>query len=111
MGLEIGYYLYEKKPLDEEGKYINAPIETKWACGRCNSTYSWGEMFKFESNKETCPVFQEGLKDEKCEGKSDFPENTVKIEEKIKNEIIEKKIESEKNKKNEQDKSCNHQQR
>lgn len=65
MGLEIGYYLYEKKPLDEEGKYINAPIETKWACGRCNSTYSWGEMFKFESNKETCPVFQEGLKGKK----------------------------------------------
>ena len=40
--------------------------------------------------------------DEKCEGKSDFSENTIKIEEKIKNEIIEKKLESEKNKKNEQ---------
>lgn len=65
MGLDIGYHLYEKKPVDTENKYIEAGIETGWVCGRCSATYAWGEMFKFEKEKETCPVFQEGLKDKK----------------------------------------------
>lgn len=62
MGLDIGYHLYEKKPLDEENKFIKPNIETGWVCGRCDVTYSWGEMFKFGADKEAIPVFQEGLK-------------------------------------------------
>lgn len=62
MGLDIGYHLYEKKPLDEENKYIESNAETKWVCGRCDVTYSWGEMFKFGADKEIVPVFQKGLK-------------------------------------------------
>ena len=65
MGLEIGYHLYEKEPLIKEGKFVEAPIEPSFVCGRCDVNYSWGELFKFESTKETCPVFQKDLKDRK----------------------------------------------
>ena len=66
MGLEIGYYLYEKKPLDEENKFVEAKgIDASWVCGRCDVNYSWGELFKFEPHREIAPVFQKGLKDKK----------------------------------------------
>lgn len=65
MGLEIGYYLYEKKSLDEEGKYVKPDVDTDWVCGRCEVVNSWGKLFEFEQEKEICPVFQEGLKDKK----------------------------------------------
>lgn len=65
MGLDIGYYLYEKKPLDDEGKYIKPDIDTLTVCGKCDVVYSWGNLFEFINEKEICPVFQEGLKNKK----------------------------------------------
>lgn len=66
MGLEIGYYLYEKKPLDEENRFVEAEdLNSSWVCGRCDVTYSWGELFKFEPNREIVPVFQKGLEGKK----------------------------------------------
>lgn len=66
MGLEIGYYLYEKKPLDEENRFVEAEgIDPSWVCGRCDVTYSWGELFKFEPNREIAPIFQKGLEGKK----------------------------------------------
>lgn len=82
MGLDIGYHLYDKKKVDEENKFVEADIETKWACGRCNVTYSWGEMFKFGVGKEIVPVFQEGLKGKIQEYSEDYEVefNFVKFE-------------------------------
>lgn len=63
MGLEIGFDLYKKEPLDKEGKFIEADIETPWVCGRTETTYSWGEEFTFNQTETITPVFQKGLKD------------------------------------------------
>lgn len=67
MGLDIGFNVYEKKPLDEKGEYIDAKAEVElkygydWVCGRTESTIAWSSMFKFDSDNATVPVFQKAL--------------------------------------------------
>lgn len=73
MGLEIGFNLYEKKPLDEEDKYVLASVEPEcsYVCGRTDTTYSWSTYFTFNQKDTITPVFQEALKD-KVEKLDDF---------------------------------------
>lgn len=66
MGQEIGFSLYEKKPVDEGGKFVYASkngidIKTPWVCGRTESTGSWGNLFDFGGDKAVVPVFQKEL--------------------------------------------------
>lgn len=63
MGLDIGYTLYEKEPFNKEGKFVRAKDDSydRWACGRCEVNNSWGDLFKFDREKTTVPVFQKEL--------------------------------------------------
>lgn len=66
MGLDIGYHLYKKQPVDERSEFTEFEgFEPSWVCGRCEVNYSWGELFKHSDSKETTPVFQEGLADKR----------------------------------------------
>lgn len=63
MGLDIGFTIYEKEPLEKEGKFVQAEInqtEDNWRCGWGKPNESWGSLFKFGDTYEV-PVFQEGL--------------------------------------------------
>lgn len=62
MGLDIGYYLYKKQPVDERNEYIQREgFEPAWVCGRNEICDAWGELFYYSLNKEITPVFQQGL--------------------------------------------------
>ncbi len=63
MGLEIGFNLYKKGPLDEKGEFVEAEVPgiSNWACGWSTPTEAWGRLFSFGENSSTVPVFQEGL--------------------------------------------------
>ena len=64
MGLDIGFTLYEKKPFDEEGKLVRAPIDIddNWLCGWGKPNESWGSLFGFGEQYDV-PVFQKELAD------------------------------------------------
>ena len=62
MGLDIGFNLYKKKPFDEERKLVEADLDIYTnVCGRTDTTYSWGEHFKFNKESTETPVFQKEL--------------------------------------------------
>ena len=66
MGLDIGYNLYHKKPMDEENKLLMVNEDDiglqNNVRGRTDTTYSWGEYFDFSNpGKDIVPVFQKGL--------------------------------------------------
>lgn len=61
MGLDIGYTLYKKEPLDKENKLVDSDIDTEWLGGRNDLNYSFGEYFKDTEDEETVPVFQKEL--------------------------------------------------
>lgn len=65
MGLDIGFTLYEKKPFDEEGKFIAVDVDDNWRCGWGRANEAFGEGY-FEFGDEcVVPVFQKGLADKK----------------------------------------------
>lgn len=61
MGLDIGYTLYKKEPLNKENKLVDSDIDTEWLCGRNDLNYSFGEYFKDTEHEATIPVFQKEL--------------------------------------------------
>ena len=86
MGLDIGFTLYEKKPLDEEGKLVAVKLSNikvglwrrvlfflkhgkrykadeyeNWRCGWGKPNESWGSLFEFNDLEYVTPVFQEGI--------------------------------------------------
>ena len=79
MGQDIGFSLYEKKPFDEEGKWVSVKdIETPNVCGRTNSTNSWGLYFEFNADGSTTPVFQKTL-NKKLLDSDDSYKNKLKL--------------------------------
>jgi DNA-binding transcriptional MerR regulator len=64
MGLDIGFTLYEKKPLEKEGKFVCATINEStdnWMCGWGGPNESWGKLFEFNDTEYVTPVFQEEI--------------------------------------------------
>lgn len=62
MSLDIGFMLYEKKPFDNEGKFVDAAIDDSntGRSGWGTPNESWGALFRF-GNPFIVPVFQKEL--------------------------------------------------
>lgn len=63
MGLDIGFTLYEKKPLDEKNALVRASIDIddNWLCGRGKANESFGKDYFEFGEQYVVPVFQEAL--------------------------------------------------
>lgn len=63
MGLDIGFNLYKKEPLDERGEFVEADVQgiDNWACGWSAPTEAWGSLFYFDEHSSIVPVFQKGI--------------------------------------------------